>query len=452
MNRFDKSMPILLVLFALLVTWLAAGPVRAQVVVARQGDVAPRTSGGTFNIFSSRPAINDLGHVAFQSSISGGTSTQGVFLDRGTGLVAIALVGDVAPGSGGGTFVLMSEPALNASGDLVFAASVSGGSFGPAIFLYTGGQLSAIATSLDTAPGTITGTYSSFGPRLSMNASREVAFHANVSGAGSTSSGIFVEASQTSRAVLLRGEASPAALPGIYTSFSEPTINAAGDVVAIASIDPTVGGFKNGIIVESGGVDEIVALVGDPAPGTGMGVFFELSFAAAPAINASRQVFFYGKVSGGTVSHGLFVDDGVTQSAVALPGQPAPGSGGANYFAFSLSRLTANDSGAVGFATTLNSAIQAVFVGPTGSTAQSVAKSGDPVAGTGGGTIVLLISNPAINSSGRAAFVAQLTGGSSASAIIAVPEPGAFESALVAVALLAYAARRSKRHRTHAEA
>jgi hypothetical protein len=358
----------------------------------------------------------------------------------------------VAPGSGGGTFALVSEPTLNDSGDLAFAASVSGGSFGPAIFLYTGGQLSVIATSLDAAPGTITGTYSAFGPRLSMNASREIAFHANVTGAGNTSSGIFVQGSQNSRAVFLRGEASPAALPGTYTGFSEPTINATGDVVAIATIDPTVGVNRNGIIVESGGVDEIVALVGDSAPGTGMGVFSELSFAAAPAINASRKVFFYGKVTGGTAPHGLFLDDGVTQSPVALPGQPAPGTGGANFAFFSLSRLTANDSGAVGFESTLNSAIQALFVGPTGSTAQLVAKSGDPVAGTGGGTIFILISNPAINSSGRAAFVAQLTGGTTASAIIAVPEPGAFESALVAVTLLAYGARRSERDRTRAQA
>ena len=442
MNRSRRST---LALLQLLVSCLAADAVHAQVVIARQGDVAPGTGGGTFNVFSPQVAIDGLGHVAFKSSIMGGTASEGVFLDRGNGLIAVAVEGDVAPGSGGGTFALVGEPALNALGDLAFTAVVSGGTFGTVLYVYSGGQYTIVATSLDAAPGTNGGSYSAFGPRLSMNAAGEIAFKAVVTGAGNTSSGIFVEGGPSSRPVFLRGEATPAALPGTYFGFGDANINAVGDVVAIAGISPTSGPFRNGVVVETGGVDEIVALVGDPAPGTGAGTYSEISTAATPAIDASRQVFFYAKVTGGTSSSGLFVDDGVTQSAVVLPGQPVPGLAGVNYFAFSLFPISANDAGEIGFTSILTNASSGVFVGPTGAAAQLVAKTGDPVPGTGGGSYFLLVSNPAINSWGRAAFVSQLSGGTTGSVVVAVPEPGAVGSTFAVIGLLAHARRRSKR-------
>ncbi len=434
-----------------LIVWLVPGSAHAQVVIALEGEAAPGTGGGSFQFFSEQPVINDLGHVAFESSISGGTSAYGVFLDAGHGLVAVAVAGQVAPGTGGGTFGIVGEPALNASGDLVFAATVSNSTagVGTGLFLYSGGVLSAVATNLDMAPGTNGGLYAAFGPRLSLNDSGEVAFHGDVSGAGNTSSGIFVEGGGSSRAVFLRGGSTPAALPGTYFSLSDPAINAAGNVVALAGIDPSEGAFTTAVVVESGGVDEIAALIGDPAPGTGAGTYSEFNFAATPGIDTSGQVFFHSRVSGGTATQGLFVDSMTTQAAVVLPGQAAPDSGGLNYFSFSISKLTANDAGAVGFSSILSpSGMQGLFVGPSGEFAQLIAKAGDAVPDTGGGSYLILPSNPSINSAGGAAFFALLTGGTAATAIIAVPEPAPVVSALIALAALARAARRSNRLRT----
>jgi hypothetical protein len=430
---------------------LAPGPALAQVVIALEGEVAPGTGGGTFDIFSPRPVINDLGHVAFGAFLSGGTASRGVFLDAGNGLVAVALIGDVAPGTGGGTFTSVGDPALNAEGDLAFSAGVLGGTGGGggALFFHSGGLLSVIATTQQMAPGT-SGFYAAFGPNVSMNDSGEVAFHGNVSGAGNVSSGIFVEGGLSSRAVFLRAESTPAALPGTYSSFSDPAINDAGDVVALAAISPAVGPFTTAVVVESGGTDEIVARIGDSAPGTGAGTYSAFAFAAAPpGINASGDVFFVSDVTGGTATRGLFVDSVSTQSALVLPGQPVPSLPGLTYFSFALSRLTANDAGAVGWSSILGpSGVQALSVGASGDSAQLIAKLGDPVPDTGGATYQLLVDNPSINSDGAAAFRALLTGGTATSAIIAAPEPAAADSALVAVAMLAYGAMRSRRRPT----
>ena len=108
----------------LLLVSLAPCRAQAQIVIARQGDVAPGTGGGTFSSFTPIPAINDRGHVAFQSILTGGTASDGVFLDPGSGVVAVAIAGDVAPDSGGGTFFSFGPPALNSQGELVFSAVV----------------------------------------------------------------------------------------------------------------------------------------------------------------------------------------------------------------------------------------------------------------------------------------------------------------------------------------
>ena len=441
MRRLSRSaLPV----FSALVTWLAACPAHAQVVIAQQGDTAPGTGGGTFSFFMPHPAINDLGHVAFQAAVSGGTASQGIFLDAGSGLAAVAVLGDVAPDTGGGTFLLLGAPALNGQGDLVFSAVVGSGSAGSGLFRYSGGQLSAIATNLDMAPGTNGGLYAGFSTRLSLNNSGEVAFRGDVSGAGGTSSGIFVEGGSSSRAVFLREGATPAALPGTYFSFSEPSINAGGDVAALAGIEPTAGAFTTAVVVESGGVDEIVALIGDAAPDTGGGTYSEFNFAAAPGINAAREVFFHAKVTGGTSSSGLFVDSATTQSPVVVSGQPVPGLLGTNYFSFSVSDLSVNDLGSVGFSSLLSTGSQGIFVGPDGASAELLVRTGDAVPGTGGETYLLLVDNPSINAVGGAAFLTTFTGGTSA--IIAVPELGPADSALVAIALLAIMAVRTRSH------
>ena len=81
-----------------------AAPAGAQsVAIAFEGDPEPGGSGGTYSALRA-PVVNDSGVVAFRSSIASGSATSGVYRDAGSGVAAIALTGDLAPDTGGGTF------------------------------------------------------------------------------------------------------------------------------------------------------------------------------------------------------------------------------------------------------------------------------------------------------------------------------------------------------------
>lgn len=121
----------------------SGGPAR---VMARLGQTAPGTGGGTFVAFPRSPTLmsTDTGAalVAF-AELSGGSAPSGVF-QFGTGFVGrFALVGDPAPGTGGGTYASFSRPAtadatfpgLGDSGVVGFAAEVSGGTASSGVFV-----------------------------------------------------------------------------------------------------------------------------------------------------------------------------------------------------------------------------------------------------------------------------------------------------------------------------
>ncbi len=109
------------------------GTAANDVAIARRGDVAPGTFGGTFQNFE--PAtINNLGVVAFRvTQIVGSTDggTRGLFAGNGTATTEIVRRGETSPF--GGTFNDFSNPALNDVGQVAFAASITGGSTGLAI-------------------------------------------------------------------------------------------------------------------------------------------------------------------------------------------------------------------------------------------------------------------------------------------------------------------------------
>jgi hypothetical protein len=107
--------------------------------VSLRGDPAPGSGGGTLSILISPPS-REGSLVSFPATISGGTSSNGIFLDDGTGDEAVVLFGDSAPG--GGTF----EPSLsgtlihsvNASGSVAFRSTLSGTTATQGIFTSDG--------------------------------------------------------------------------------------------------------------------------------------------------------------------------------------------------------------------------------------------------------------------------------------------------------------------------
>jgi len=112
-------------------------------------------------------------------------------LANAPGATAQTIAGSVLQGSpapGGGTFSSFGSTALDASGTLVFVASISGGSAGEGLFLARKGTIAAVVLQGSPAPGG--GTFSSFGS-TALDASRTLVFVASISG-GSASEGLFI--------------------------------------------------------------------------------------------------------------------------------------------------------------------------------------------------------------------------------------------------------------------
>jgi len=87
--------------------------------VARGGELAPtRPSYRSFGLGTD--SINSTGTIVFQSAVAGG----GIFVADGTGIRAVAAVGDPAPGGGEFTsFTPYDPPTINDAGEIAFVAT-----------------------------------------------------------------------------------------------------------------------------------------------------------------------------------------------------------------------------------------------------------------------------------------------------------------------------------------
>lgn len=121
------------------------------VMMARLGQIAPRTGGGAFAAFPRSPALmstdNGTSLVAL-ATVSGGSAPSGVFrMFRSFGfpvfVSAPAIVGDPAPGTGSGTYSAFSRPAaadalnpyIGEDGVIAFSAEISGGTASSGVFV-----------------------------------------------------------------------------------------------------------------------------------------------------------------------------------------------------------------------------------------------------------------------------------------------------------------------------
>ena len=160
-----------------------------------------------------------------------------------------------------------------------------------------------------------------------------------------------------------------------------------------------------------------VAMSGDQAPGTDLGVVFQ-TFAYAPVLNETGRVAFWATITGpGT---GLGNDKGIWSNAsgslglVARLGAPAPGTAvGIGFQSFDPHTLNAD--GSLGFRGELvgsgvsGSNNSGLWSGSSGALALD-ARTGSQAPGAGVGVAFSVLSQPAYNASGRIAFSAALTG------------------------------------------
>ncbi len=406
--------------------------------VALQGQPAPGT-GGRFSSFG-RPCINDSGAVAFRADISGGTAAGGVFLFSGGMISSIALRGQAAPGTGSGTFDAFGDTVINNAGDVAFASGINGGSARSGIFLFSKGTVSAIALDGQVVPGTRIklGGFSD----LSINDSSDIAFAGSFTPEGEIAQALAVF-------LFSKGTISVIAIPDGDASVGLhlPSINSKG-AVAFANLVRfgARGSTKDGGIslFSKGSISSIVSS-GQSAPGTDGGTFstggafgaWPGSGITAPSLNDAAAIAFLAEVSGGSTYQGIFLFSAGAFSAIALAGRTAPDTGGRNFSIFGPPSL--NDSGSVAFAAGIFSGnpTDGIFlfenglvvkIATAGSATPFGGVEGDEAPGTGGGKFSAF-GSPSLNNLGSLAFAASVSGGTTSSGIFTA-EPKIFSNQL----------------------
>ena len=350
----------------------------------------------------------------------------------------VALSGQAAPGAGGASYLsLPFSPALNASGQIAFFASLTG----PGVTgtnnsgIWSGGPGSVVLLMREgaAAPGTAAGVnYSSMDFSLTPNASGQSAFIAQVTGSGVTTAndrGIWSGIPGGVGLVAREGNPAPGAGAGVNYNFSftsQVTLNGAGQSAFFGLLTGSgvTSANDDGIWVGTAGGPGSVALLarsGSQASGLAAGVNYS-SF-GVPAINAAGQSAFVGSVSGPGITPGLndscIWSGGVDSLVLVARGnEPAPGTGaGVNFM--TLSNITFNASSQSAFFAYLTGAGVAndndsgIWAGAPGTVAL-VAREGNPAPGTAPGVnfshFAIATTTPTLNQGGQSAFEARLTG------------------------------------------
>jgi hypothetical protein len=205
----------------------------ALTALAILGGAAPGLIGSSYGAFT-HPTLDAADRPAFAATLDGIYSS-GLFADTGSGLEALALSSQNAPGTGGGSFADFLYPA-SASGAVAFLASVSGSAVTGGVFLADGGVV-AVAVENQLAPGTGGATLVSVNAPPAIAGSRSVAISAGLTG-GSASDAILVYDPDTDALdpAVLGGDL----VPGVSSplaSFGHVAFGGGGAIAFVAELD-----------------------------------------------------------------------------------------------------------------------------------------------------------------------------------------------------------------------
>jgi hypothetical protein len=194
-------------------TEITGGPADFAILRGDGGDLVPvfvanqiAPGGATFQDFGD-PLINKHGQVAAVALLANGTSRAGLFVGDGIDAGAIALDGQPAPKGGNYSQSFAKPLILNDLGEVAFNARLTGGTSAQGLFRGNGRQTTVLALSGTIAPGT-SGTFASFGD-MKLGDDGRVAFIATLTpGVGgvdlSNNMGIWAGTSETDLELVVR--------------------------------------------------------------------------------------------------------------------------------------------------------------------------------------------------------------------------------------------------------
>lgn len=345
--------------------------------IALYGDPIPGLAGTVFGAALDDSArVNSQGNVAFVAEmVTAVDFPLGLFAGAPGTTSLIAGVGDPAPGAGGLVFSILDVggplqgpgsgatinellgPALNNQGDFAFRAQVADcvdclepNVVQEGLWLNSANGLELLALTGDPAPGT-GDSFTTF-PSYAFNDAGQLAFQARFDPAATGGKeGIWLGTPPGAFSVVAK---SGDAAPGTGHSFSQftfnslvgPAMNASGDLVFPARLNNGDWASDFGIWALTGGLVELVAREGDPAPGTIGALFRDFD---QLQINVGAEVAFRGSLSDNPLNQdeGIWVGAAGSPGLVVRTGDEAPGLAGQSFFDFD--RLALNASGELAF-------------------------------------------------------------------------------------------------------
>lgn len=388
-----------LLVLALMALALIPTPLAAQVqirTVAVTGDPAPGVPGATFAAFGPQggaaagsPAIGPDGRVVFWAQVAGGAASgaTGVWSDLGGTTSPFVLAGQTAPGTSK-SFVAFNFPAVGDGGQPAILALLS--SLQQGVWMGAPQAATRAALTGEQAPGYPSGVTWSPAPDGILppfdyplaisNAGGSIAFNSFVSQPRPNNVGLWVGRPGALTAVARFGD--PAAgLPNTtYTGFfSQPRLNARGQLLFAGAFNKAGGGGGNAIWLGTGTSLAPVAITGRPAPGTATtwGAFTLYD----PQLNDAGQIAFIANALG--VGDGIWAGSPGQLQLVALEGRPAPGFSAGHTFNSFFNPLL-DGRGGVTFVAVVaqgGEALNAVYTWRPGAGLTPVAVSGGAVPG-----------------------------------------------------------------------
>jgi hypothetical protein len=259
----------------------------------RTGDPAPGNAAAIFHLFSS-VQLNETGGLAvraYTTAIPG----EGIWIQDALGLQPLATTDDIAPGSGGRLFSYFWPGSFDDLGVSSFYAetTLADGSTGYETGIWTGtpSALEPVVMTGDLAPGSDGAAFSFvFGPMssnadsmtfLGMTGDPNLGGPTGIWTAGPAGLGLVALQGTTAPGTGGRnfldfaGGASTGPAPGptdLYPyEIIGPIVNTAGDIAVggyVDPIDPLSTYADPGIWLQDAGGLRLIALAGDPAPGT----------------------------------------------------------------------------------------------------------------------------------------------------------------------------------------
>jgi hypothetical protein len=403
-----------------LVLSLAASSAAAQSLFALHGetilavgDLAPGIPGATINSSLNFDAgvIDQNGTVLFRARLAGPAtdSDRAYFLGRSNGdLQLVVQANTQAPGTTPGTAFrtatssagLQAPPRISPFGELLLFRSKLYNVGNPGdtptssdtgIFYGPVGALSLVAREGEQVPflpagvlwGEMDSTNLPLGQFYNINASGQVLFTSPLAGAVTTGDdAVLVTGDPSSLQIVSREGDTVAGGAIVSVQATTPTgsvvlgfstlLNASGMVLHDMRFSTTSGTAQvtndRALAIWSGGVDNIIAREGDPAPGTAGAIFGNsgntwtvdgVSQFTASGYTTMNAQLFGGDVSGPTNDRAIYYGGIPGWTMIARTGDAVPGLPGVTFASFNNAGIACNDDNQVVFLASLAGAVTA---------------------------------------------------------------------------------------------